>query len=77
MNLDDDVMVDKSNEFFPLFAITPGEDNIQINLDMTTLDIVYQFSIPLSDASEYSKVAIKFLYEDELKSVLDRFYKLN
>ena len=77
MNLDDDVMVDKSNEFFPLFAITPGEDNIQINLDMTTLDIVYEFSIPLSDASEYSKVAIKFLYEDELKSLLDRFYKLN
>tara|TARA_Y100001970_G_C14250283_1_gene871347 strand:+ start:1524 stop:2771 length:1248 start_codon:yes stop_codon:yes gene_type:complete len=79
-NIDDlghNIMVDKSNEFFPLFAITPGEDNMQVNLDMTTLDVTYQFSVPLSDASEYSKVAIKFLYEDELKSLLDRFYKLN
>ena len=66
-----------SNEFFPLFAITPGEDNMQVNLDMSTLDITYQFRVPFSRAGEYSKIAIKFLYEDEIESLLDRFYISN
>ncbi len=74
---DDKILVSTSNEFFPLFAITPGEDNIQINLDMSTLDITYHFRIPFSRAGEYSKVAIKFLYEDEIESILNRFYTSN
>ena len=74
---DDEVLVTSSNEFFPLFAITPGEDNMQVNLDMSTLDITYQFRVPFSRAGEYSKIAIKFLYEDEIESLLDRFYISN
>ena len=63
--LDNNVSVSASNEFFPLFAITPGQNNMQINLDMRTLDIEYVFKIPVSSAKGYSKIAIKFLYEDE------------
>ena len=74
---DDEILVTSSNEFFPLFAITPGEDNMQVNLDMSTLDITYQFRVPFSRAGEYSKIAIKFLYEDEIESLLDRFYISN
>tara|TARA_B100000029_G_scaffold312223_1_gene304745 strand:+ start:1374 stop:2627 length:1254 start_codon:yes stop_codon:yes gene_type:complete len=74
---DDEILVTSSNEFFPLFAITPGEDNMQVNLDMSTLDITYQFRVPFSKAGEYSKIAIKFLYEDEIESLLDRFYISN
>ena len=70
----DEISVSTSNEFFPLFAITPGEDNMQINLDMRTLNITYQFRVPFSSAGEYSKMAIKFLYEDEIESLLDKFY---
>ena len=76
-HLDDEVSVTVSNEFFPLFAITPGENNMQINLDMRTLDIVYTFRVPISNIEEYSKIAIKFLYEDEVESILNRFYTLN
>jgi len=41
------------------------------------LDIVYTFRVPVSNIEEYSKIAIKFLYEDEVESILNRFYTLN
>ena len=50
---------------------------MQINLDMRTLDIEYVFKIPVSSAKGYSKIAIKFLYEDEIQSLLNRFYTSN
>jgi len=76
-DFNDQILVSTSNEFFPLFAITPGEDNMQINLDMKTLDITYEFRVPVSNAEEYSKIAIKFLYEDEIESLLNKFYTSN
>ena len=44
---------------------------------MSTLDITYQFRISVSNMEEYSNIAIKFLYEDEIESLLDRFYTSN
>ena len=74
---DNEVLVSTSNEFFPLFAITPGESNMQINLDMRTLDVTYKFRVPASNIEDYSKIAIKFLYEDEIESLLTKFYTSN
>ena len=76
-NIRNSVSISMSNEFFPLFAITPGESNMQINLDMTALDIIYEFRVPASDIQEYSKIAIKFLYDNEVESILNKLHTIN
>ena len=76
-NVHNSVSISMSNEFFPLFAITPGESNMQINLDMTALDIIYDFRVPASDIQEYSKIAIKFLYDNEVESILNKLHTIN
>ena len=60
------------NQFRPLFAITPGTDQIQLDLDVSTLKIIYQFSIPHEKFGEYTKVAVKFMKEEELNKLLRR-----
>ena len=60
------------NQFRPLFALTPGADQIQIDLDVSTLKILYQFSIPREKLGEYTKVAVKFMKEEELNELLKR-----
>ena len=64
------------DEFYPLYAITPGKNNMQINLDLETLNIIYDFTIKVEEIEQYSKIAIKFLYENEIKELLDQFYSL-
>ena len=49
----------------------------KINLDLTTLDILYKFKINVEGIENYSKIAIKFFYENEIESLLDQFYSLN
>ena len=50
---------------------------MQINLDLTTLDILYKFKINVEEIENYSKIAIKFFYENEIESILGQFYSLN
>ena len=67
-----EVFTSSSSRFYPLFAITPGKDNIQINLDMTSLNIEYNFRVSVDEISKYSKVAIKFLHQKEIESIIDK-----
>ena len=62
------------NQFKPLFALTPGTDNVQLSLSTGTLDIVYRFSIPYSKIGDYTKVTVKFMQESELKELLEGPY---
>ena len=68
------IEVHQSNEFYPLLAITPGKQNLLVNLDMTTLTINYNFKLSLKHIEDYTKVAIKFLYENQINNILNQFY---
>ena len=59
------------NQFRPLFAITPGSDNIQLNLDVSSYEVIYHFSIPYEKIGDYTKVTIKFMHESELEELLE------
>jgi len=59
------------NQFRPLFAITPGSDNIQLNLDVSSYEVIYHFSIPYEKIGDYTKVTIKFMHEIELEELLE------
>ena len=58
------------NQFKPLFAITPGSDNIQLNLDASSQEVGYNFSIPREAIGDYIKVTVKFMPEFELDALL-------
>ena len=59
------------NQFKPLFAVTPGNDNVQLTLNTGTLEAVYRFSIPLDKMGDYTKVTVKFMQESELDELLE------
>jgi len=67
--------VESNNSFYPLFAITPGKDNLQINLDLTILDINYSFIVPSYDVKDYSKIAVKFLLKEKLDGIYESHNK--
>ena len=67
--------VESNNAFYPLFAITPGKDNLQINLDLTILDINYSFIVPSYDVKDYSKIAVKFLLKEKLDGIYESHNK--
>ena len=58
------------NQFRPLFAVTPGLDNIQLNLDVSSHEVIYHFSIPQEQIEDYTKVTVKFMQEVELDELL-------
>ena len=59
------------NQFKPLFALTPGANNIQLDLDVSYHEVLYEFSIPQDIIGDYTKVTVKFLEEVELDALLD------
>ena len=59
------------NQFKPLFALTPGADNIQLNLDEASHKVVYHFTIPYEKIGDYTKVTVKFMLEVELEKLLE------
>ena len=59
------------NQFRPLFAITPGSDNIQLNLDVSSHEVIYHFSIPYDKIGDYTKVTVKFMQESELEKLFE------
>ena len=71
------ITLNPNKDFYPLYAITPGENNIQINLDLTTLNVIYEFKIHVEEIENFSKIAIKFFYEKEIETILDKFYTLS
>ena len=74
LNANNHIDVHQSNEFYPLLAITPGKENLLVNLDMETLTINYNFKLSLNHIEDYTKVAIKFLYENQINSILNQLY---
>jgi len=58
------------SQFKPLFALTPGSDNIQLNLDVSSQELKYDFSIPHESIGNYTKVTVKFMPEVELDALL-------
>ena len=58
------------NQFKPLFAFTPGAENIQLTLDAGTLEAIYRFIIPYKKIGDYTKVTVKFMKESELEALL-------
>ena len=58
------------NQFKPLFALTPGSDNIQLDLDVSSQKVEYNFSIPHESIGNYTKVIVKFMPEVELDALL-------
>jgi len=58
------------NQFKPLFALTPGSDNIQLNLDVSSQELEYNFSIPHEVIGDYTKVTVKLMPEVELDALL-------
>jgi len=58
------------NQFKPLFALTPGSDNIQLDLDVSSQEVGYNFSIPHEAIGDYIKVTVKFMPEVELDALL-------
>jgi len=58
------------NQFKPLFALTPGSDNIQLNLDVSSQEVGYNFSIPHESIGDYTKVTVKFMPEVDLDALL-------
>ena len=58
-------------QFRPLFALTPCPDNIQLNLDISSYEVIYHFSIPYEKIGDYTKVIVKFVEESELEELLE------
>ena len=60
------------NQFKPLFALTPGTDHIQVNLDVSSHRVIYNFSIHQEQIGDYTKVTVKFMKEEELDELLKK-----
>ena len=62
-----------TNTFKPLFSITPGEDDIQLNFDSANQTLDYEFLFSIQDFQEYdySKLSIQFYYENDLEESIN------
>ena len=63
-----------ANQFKPLFAVTPGTQDVQLTLNTGTLQAVYRFPIPYEQMGEYTKVTVKFVHESELDELIEGPY---
>ena len=72
-----DINISMSRSFYPLFSITPGDQDLLVHLDMTTLEFDYSFKFHVNEMDDLSKIAIKFLYESEIKSAIDNLLITN
>ena len=62
------------NQFKPLFALTPGTDDVQLTLSTESVETVYRFSLPYEKIGDYTKVTVKFMQESELDKLLEDQY---
>ena len=54
-----------------MMAITPGTNNIQLNIEPGTSEGFYKFLIQGNDLGFYSKMTVKFVHENKLDEYLD------
>jgi len=71
-----ELSVSTGNDFYPLIAITPGDNNLLINLDVSTIDIEYKFKVKRDESRDNSKIVVKFLTQKEVLSLLDEYYSI-
>ena len=64
------VKIIRKREFSPLLAITPGTNNIQLNIDPSISGGIYTFLINGKDLGSYSKMTVKFIHENKLDEYL-------
>ena len=65
------------NQFRPLFSLTPGVDKIQLDLDVSTLQLRYRFNVPRNLLGDYTKVTVKFLKNEELEELINKQSHIN
>ena len=65
------VKIIRKREFSPMMAITPGTNNIQLNIEPGTSKGFYKFLIQGNDLGFYSKMTVKFVHENKLDEYLD------
>ena len=71
-----ELSVSTGDDFYPLIAITPGDNNLLINLDVSTIDIEYKFKVKRDESRNNSKIVVKFLTQKEVLSLLDEYYSI-
>ena len=64
------VKIIRKREFSPLLAITPGTNNIQLNIEPGISNGNYKFLIKGNDLGYYSKMTVKFIHENKLDEYL-------
>ena len=50
-----------------MFAFTPGRDNLQLAVDVTTFSTNYQFTVPRHMLGDYTKMTVKFMDENKIE----------
>lgn len=65
-----EVPVIRLDQIDPLFAITPGRDDIQVTMDINTRLTTYDFTVPKHVFGGYTKMTMKFINENELDRML-------
>jgi len=72
-----DIPFIRVDNFSPLFSIKPSSNSIQMNIDVSNLVTLYQFSVPYNTFGKYTKLSIKFLLESQLDRYLSVTYSNN
>ncbi len=75
VDLDKNIDLSLSDQFSPLFSITPGEKTIQLNFDPNSQTSTYEFIFSLDEfnQSNYSKISLEFFYESNLEGSINSF----
>ena len=75
IELNDKIGISTSNQFMPLFSITPSENSIQLNFDLQSRTSVYEFAFPMDEFNEinYSRLSLQFIYENALEGHVNSY----
>ena len=75
VELNKNIDISITDQFIPLFSITPGENSIQLNFDPQSRTSIYELVFSLDEFNEvnYSKMSLKFIYENDLESHINSF----
>ena len=71
LSLSKDINITNSSSFYPLFSITPGENSIQINFDLSDLNSTYEFEV--ESLSDISNLSVNIMYENELQKNINSY----
>ena len=71
LTIGQDINISNSSNFYPLFSITPGENSIQINFDLSSLNSTYKFKV--KELSDLSSLSINIMYENEIQKNINSY----